>query len=171
VDRLLDAAIGIQLDATTRGPAQTDWQQDPQLASASFLTNRFQGPLAEQIQFEFTHGAFEAQEESVVNQGRIVDTIRIDNDGAHHAAQLDQVMPITTVPREPRGFETKDRPDLSRADFRHESLESGSLRQARPGTAEILINDDDLLKPQRAGVVDQSILPPLTFLIVDDLPR
>ena len=134
-----------------------------------FLPNGFQGPLAEQVQLEFTHGAFEAQEQAVVDEAGIVDAIRIDDDGAHHAAQLDQVVPIAAVPRQARRFDTEDRTHLARADFRDESLESGSLNQTRSRAPEILVNDHDVLEAQLAGVISQPVLASLTLLVVDDL--
>src|SRR6185436_13769637 len=52
--------------------------------------------------------------------------------------------PIAAVPRQSRRFDTEDRPDLARADFRHESLKSRSLNQTRPGTPQILVDDHHL---------------------------
>ena len=66
--------------------------------------------------------------------------------GADHAAQLDQVVPIAAVPRQARRFDTEDRTHLACADFRDESLESGSLHQTRSRAPEILVNDHDLLE-------------------------
>jgi hypothetical protein len=114
-------------------------------------------------------GTFEAQEQAVVDEGGIVDAVRIDDDGAHHAAQLDQVVPIAAVPRQARRFDTEDRTHLSRADFRDESLESRSLNQTGSRAPQIFVNDHDVLKAQLAGLISQPVLASLTLLVVDDL--
>jgi hypothetical protein len=171
LNRLLHATVGIELDPTTGRPAQPDREQDSQFTATGFLSNGFQRSLAQQIQFEFTHGAFQAQEQPVVDETGIVDAIGIDDDGADHATQFDQVVPIAAVPCQARRFDTEHGAHLSRTDVRDESLESRALHQTRPRPPQILVDDHDVLEAELAGVLGQAVLAALTFLVVDNLAR
>ena len=125
--------------------------------------------MAEQIQFEFAHGAFQAQEQSVVDEAGIVDAIRIDDDGAHHAAQLDEMVPIAAVPRQARRFDAEDRAHLARADFRDESLEAGRSIRPDPDRPRSSSMTTTSWKPSSRAWSANRVLASLTFLIVDDL--
>jgi hypothetical protein len=79
------------------------------------------------------------------------------------------VVPIAAIPRQARRFDTEDGADLASTHFCDESLESRSLNQSRPGAPKILVDDDDVLKAELACVLDQTVLAPLTLLVMDDL--
>src|SRR5579859_8132995 len=58
---------------------------------------------------------------------RIVYSIEIHHDSRHHAAQLDQMMPVATIARQSRCFDTQHSPNFSRAYFSYQALKSRAL--------------------------------------------
>src|SRR5213593_588753 len=67
--------------------------------SPRLLANRFRRALAKQVQFKLRHGPSEAQKQTIVNERRIVDTVRVHQDGAKHSTHLNEMVPVATVTR------------------------------------------------------------------------
>jgi hypothetical protein len=61
--------------------------------------------------------SIQSKQQSIVDNGRIVDAIRIHDNSAHHAAEFDEMMPITTVARESRCLDAENGADLTGAHF------------------------------------------------------
>jgi len=57
------------------------------------------------------------EQETVVDECRIVDAIRVHDDSANHSAQLDQVMPVTAIARKPGRLDAEDCANVSTADL------------------------------------------------------
>jgi hypothetical protein len=62
--------------------------------------------------------SIQPEEQSIIRQARIVDSFWIDDDYTHDSAQLDQMMPIPTIPRQPGSFDRQDGPDLAGTNLR-----------------------------------------------------
>ena len=106
-----------------------------------------------------------------MNMRRIVDAIWIDHDGAHQAAEFDEMMPVSTVTGQAGSLNAKYGANLSGADFRNQMLEPRTLHLPGPRASKILVDDLDLLEAKLASVVGQAILPALAFLVVNHLSR
>ena len=127
--------------------------------------------MPQQVQLELAHRSFEAQQEPIIEDARIVDAIWIDHESAYQAAEFDEMMPVSTVTCQARSLNAKQGANLSRADFRNQMLESGAFHLAGPRTSKILVDYLDLLEAQLPSVVGQAILPALAFLVVNHLSR
>ena len=77
--------------------------------------------------------------------------------------------PITTVPRQTRGFDAKDRSYRATAYLRHQSLESGTLGETGTGASKVVIDHANIGKTHLPSVIYQSVLTPLALLVVQDL--
>ena len=97
------------------------------------------------MQLGLAHRALEAEQEAVVELGRIVDAVFIEDEGCGQGAQLDEAMPIGRVAGEPRDFQAHDDAGLAECHFADEFLEAVARRRARSGLAEIAIDDMNLL--------------------------
>src|ERR1700693_5856311 len=104
---LLHTTVGIDLDFAAGSPSKTDWQSELEFPAACFLANRFQRSLPQQVQLELAHRSFEAQQESIIEDARIVYAIWIDHDGAYQAAEFDEMMPVSTVTGQARSLNAK----------------------------------------------------------------
>src|SRR2546422_824781 len=134
---LLHTTIGIDLDFAVGGPSETDWQSELEFPAASFLANRLQRSLPLQVQLELAHRSFEPQQEPIVEDARIVDAIWIDHDGAHQAAEFDEMMPVPTVTGQAGSLNAKNGANLPRADFRNQMLKPRTLHLAGPRASQI----------------------------------
>ena len=47
------------------------------------------------------HAALHAEQEAIVRPARIIDAVEVDDAGLHQSAQLEQMVPVAAVPREP----------------------------------------------------------------------
>jgi hypothetical protein len=66
-----------------------------------------------------------------------VDTVRIDDQGA---GQIDQMMPVAPVARQPRGVDTEYRADDTSAELSDQALEAGARREAGPRAAKVVVD-------------------------------
>ena len=71
-------------------------------------------PCLEHMQFRFTHGALQTQQQAIVEVRRIVQPILIEDERVSEGAQLKQPMPIGGVARQSRHFKTEHDPDATR---------------------------------------------------------
>ncbi len=53
------------------------------------------------MQLGLAHGAFETKQETVVEQGRVIDAVGIADQRVGDAAQIDETMPVGIVASEP----------------------------------------------------------------------
>ena len=83
------------------------------------------------MQLGFAHRALEAQQEPIVEVGRIVYAVLVENQRVGEGADLQQPMPVGIVPREAGDLEPHDDACATHADIGHQSLKT--LR-ARPLT-------------------------------------
>ncbi len=71
---------------------------------------------------------------------RIVDAVRIDDHGTDERAEIDQVVPIAAVAREPRRLDAEYSSDRAGADARNETLKARTIDNARPGPTEVVVD-------------------------------
>ena len=81
------------------------------------------------------------------------------------------MVPIPAIACQSRGFDAENGAYFARTDFTHQPLESGPLDQTRSGASEVVIYKDDVLEPKFTCTFDQSVLAPLTLLIMENLAR
>ena len=115
------------------------------------------------------HRALQPQEQTIIDQVRIVDAVGIHQDRTDHPAQLNQMVPVATIAGQSRGLDTKYSAYFTSADFGHQALKSGALHQPRTRSPQILVDYVDSLKAELPGPVHQSILTPLAFLVMSHL--
>src|SRR6266542_2769174 len=74
----LDLGIGVDHDIAGVVVHQPDRQRGAQLAALGRGALVGVEPLGHHVQFHFSHGALEAQQDAVVHIGRVVDAVRVD---------------------------------------------------------------------------------------------
>ena len=124
-----------------------------------------------QAQFILRHRPLQPQEQAVIDEAGIVRAVRIDHQRADQRAQIDQVVPVASVPGEAGGLHAKDRAGNTRADGGHQLLEAGPLHQSGTGAAEIIVDHRDRGESDRARRIGERILPSLAFGVLRDLAR
>ena len=125
------------------------------------------------MQLGLAHRALEAEQKAIVELGRIVDAVFIEDEGCGQGAQLDEAMPIGRVAGEPRDFQAHDDAGLAERHLADEFLEAVARRRARSGLAEIAIDDMNVLDRPACGdrAITQRILALRTLAVFGDLTQ
>jgi hypothetical protein len=112
------------------------------------------------VQFRLAHGAFEPEQQPVIEQRRVIEAIGIADQRVGEPGKVDQAIPFGIVARQTRDFETKHEADMGERHLGGEPGESGAGYGARAGKTEILIDDDDpFVGPaERAGFAGERVL-------------
>ena len=79
------------------------------------------------------HGALETKQQSIVEQGRMIDTIGIADERVGEAAEIKQAIPVGIIASETGDFEAEHDADVSERDFGSEAGEATALDEARTG--------------------------------------
>src|SRR4029434_4907015 len=93
----------------------------------------------------------------------------LNEQGPRERTQSDQMMPVAVVAGQPGGFQGEDGPDTPFTYGREQLAKARALVASSPTPAHVLIDHDDVGKPQPAGLIGEGILPPLTLGMGADL--
>src|SRR3954452_2197498 len=163
--------VRVQDDRTGAVMDQSSREGQAQLATRRFLALALVEAHSDLMQLRLAHDAGQAQEQAVVVGARIVEPLAIGDEHPEQGAQLEQLMPVAVVAREPGGVEADDQPRVAEPDLGDELLEAGSFAAPCAGLTEILVdNVDPLAWPAEPdGTVDQAVLKLSAFVMVPDL--
>ena len=106
-------------------------QREPERAAAGLAVPGGEAALPEEAELVLGHRPFQAEQQPVVHQARVVDAVRIDDQGAGQRAEVDQMVPVAPVARQPRGLEAEHRADGAGAELGDQTLEAGPGWRAR----------------------------------------
>ena len=96
--------------------------------------------------------ALEPEQQPVIEAGRIVDAVLVENESGGKRAQLDEPVPVGRVAGEAGDLETHDDARLAERHLAHQLLEAVARGGTRAGLAEIAIDDADALgRPPRGN--------------------
>jgi hypothetical protein len=160
----LDPLVRVLLHPAVGAVDVADGQGEAEVAPAGLGEQALVGALAEPAQFRLTHGALEAQEQAVVQVSGVVGALRVQDDGIGQGAQLQELVPVPVVAGQARDLQAGDGPRPPEADRRHEALKACAARRRGAGLAQILVDDDDGLPAEGAGLRGQVVLPAPAFL-------
>src|ERR1700751_4531069 len=96
-----------------------------QVAARCLQAQRLLRPLAENRQLELAECSLQAEQQSVVDQPRIVDPVLINNPAVHEGAKFQQGVPVTTVACQTRGLDRQYRAGGTGANRREQTFETG----------------------------------------------
>jgi hypothetical protein len=132
-----------------------------QRAAGGLIANAAVEAGAEDVQLRLTHGALEAEDQAVVEQGRVVDAVGIGDLGIGHAAQIEEPVPVSVIAGQARDLEAQDDADLGQGDIGRQPGEAGALGDPRTREAQVVVDDGDLLAvpAEIDGAMDQRVLP------------
>lgn len=95
---LLYPLIGIFFDLSMMGPDGTCGKNEPQLAAERLLRDRFQRALPRKVQLQLAHRSAQSQQQAIIDDPRVINAVRVDDQRADQSAQFDQIMPVSPVP-------------------------------------------------------------------------
>ncbi len=106
-DRPVNALIGIEFDSIVTPAEKADRHRRQQFTTLCLLHQGRIRALAQDRQLHLGKRALHAQQQSVVRLARVVDAIFVDDQRIDETAELEQRVPVATVARKPRGFDTE----------------------------------------------------------------
>ena len=171
-DGASDGFVGMEQNfAILFSPNEADRQSAAQFAASGFVADAAVEPGANDVQFGFAHRTLEAEQQTIVEQRRMIDAIVVANESVGEAAEFEQAIPVGVVPRQARDFQTENDSHMGQRDFAGQASEPGSIVGAGAGEPEIFVDDDDLLlRPaELTGFLSQGVLSRGGFAVVFDL--
>lgn len=166
---LLHAPIGVEVEARLFRPNIADGHGQTQFAASCLGPCSFDQSTSQHRQLEFAHRALEAEQQAIVGLTRVVNALGVDHAGADQAAQLEQVMPVTTVACQTGRFETEDTADRAFTQLSDQGLKPGPLGVAARRATEVVVEDGDVAKPIRSCQVGEVVLLSLALQVVKHL--
>ena len=97
------------------------------------------------MQLGLAHRPLQPEQQTVVEQRRMIDAVGISDQRIGEAGKIDEAMPIGVVARQARNLQAQHEADMGERDL------GGQARKARPrddagaGQSQILVDDDDLV--------------------------
>jgi hypothetical protein len=106
------------------------------------------------------HRALQAKQKPVVKSGWIVEPVFIEDEGAGHGADFQQMMPVERTARETGDFQTHDQADMTKPHLGDQALKALAIGSFRSRLTQVLINDHNArgFPPQRNRSLAQGIL-------------
>ena len=123
---LLRLLVGVQGQAASRLADIADRRVVEQLAAAGLVQPPLVHPGAEEVQLGLAHDALETQEQTVVEVGRVVQSIVVAQQGAEQAAGSHQGNPVRIGAGQATGVLTEKDADMIKAEFREDVLEASA---------------------------------------------
>ena len=169
----LNLGVGIETDGAVSPVDQPDRRAHLQLAAPGLVELAATHARFEDVQLSLAHRAFETEQEAIVEAGRIIDAVFIENERRRQRAQFYEAMPIRRVARQPRDFQAHDDAGLAERHLAHELLKAVACGAAGTGLAEIAIDHANALdRPAcRNRARTQRILALRALAVFGDLPQ
>ena len=108
---------------------------------------------------------------AVVEAGRIVDAVFVEDERRRQRAQLDEAVPVSRVACETRDLQAHDDAGFAKRHLAHELLEAVARRRTGSGLAKIAIDDMDAVdRPAcRNRPITQRVLALRALAVLGDL--
>jgi hypothetical protein len=164
-DCLLNPHVGIEAQSDLAMPQVAYGDGNPQFSPPRLRTGGVEHPRAQDAQLELADAALHPEQQAIVGATRVVDTVEIDDARLDEPAEFEQVMPIATIPGEPRGVEAKNGANLAGAQPSDEPVKSGPGDGAARGATEVIVDHFDVAKSASASLVNELILTPLALQV------
>jgi transposase len=108
-------------------------------------------------------------QEPVVKLALIVDAFRVHDQRVHQPAQIEELIPVAIVARQPRDLEPEDGPRMAQAHLGHQPLKARAAHRGRARLAQILIDHDHLMPPESPRMPLEIVLAATALVVVTDL--
>src|SRR6266566_408077 len=152
---------------------QTNRQREVQFTLVCLVELAAVEARADDVKLCLGERALHAEHKAVVELGRVVTAVLVDDQRAGDGAQLEQAMPVLVRARQARSFEGEDRPDLAHGHIADQRLEVLAIGRLRAGPTEVAIEDSDLLRApaESLRLAHQIVLALGALLVEADLPH
>ena len=159
-DGLLHTGIRVEHHVVGGVVDQPDGQAHAQFAAAGLGQLPADEAGADEVQLGLAHGALQAEQQPVVEVGRVIQAVLVADQRARHGADLQQPVPVGVVAGQPGHLQTQHDPGPAHADLGDQALEALPVGGRGAGLALVGIDGDDVLgRPaQRDRFLPQRVL-------------
>src|SRR5262245_63809343 len=126
-------------------PHEAHGQATPQLATCRLIANAAVETGSEHMQLGLAHRPLQPEQQTVVEQRRMIDAVGIPDQRVGEAGKIDEAMPVGVVAGEPRHLETEHEADAGERNLSSETSEAGSCNRTGAGKAEVLVDDENAI--------------------------
>jgi hypothetical protein len=140
----LDLGIGVHHDIPGVVVDQPDRQRGAQLAAPGRGPLVGLQPLGHHVQFHFSHGPLEPQDDAVVHVGRVVDAVGVDQQRAGDPGEFRQPGHVGVGPGQPGDLDPEDRPHIAPAHPGHQLGEPFPGHSPLPGDPQVGVDHLDV---------------------------
>jgi hypothetical protein len=137
-----------------------------QVTSFGLKLQSFMGTLPKNRKLQLAERSLHTQQQSIVDQARIVYVILISQQAPDQRTKFKQCVPVSAVPSQPGCFDGKDRPRVAGADRDEQALKALSCDTAA-GATKVVINDNDLLPSKHLSALFQGVLTTAALWVVE----
>ena len=165
------ARVGVQHHLAVVVVGKADREGEREFAAAGLGQDPAAHPGAQEMQFEFRDLAFHAQQDAVVEDGRVIQAVLVADERVGVGADLDELLPVGGVAGQPGAFQAQDDAGPAQGDLGDQVLEPGPVGGRGAGVALVDVDDVDfVLGPaERGRAVFQVVLPPGRLGVVEHL--
>ena len=110
LDGAADFGVGVQHDDAGGVVGQAGRQAEFQLAAAGLGQQASLHAGPQEMQFAFGQGPLKAQQESVIEAGRVIQAVFVADQGVIVGADLDELLPVGRVAGQPGAFQAEHDP-------------------------------------------------------------
>src|ERR1041385_9177489 len=121
-------------------PDVSDRHTDTQLAALGLAMLGIEHPRTNHGELELTDAALHTEQQAIVRTTRVIHALHVDYSRLDQTTKLEQMMPVSTVARQPRSIQAQHRADISSTDGSDEPIEAGSAHRAARGASKIVVN-------------------------------
>ena len=145
-DRSHDGFVGMKQDlAVGLTPHEAHGQAAAQLATCGLVANAAVETGSEHMQLGLAHRSFEAEQQTVVEQRRMIDAVGVADQRVGKAGEIDQAVPVGIVAGKARHLQAEHEADTGERNLGGETREAGSCNRAGAGQAEVLVDDENAI--------------------------
>ena len=143
------ADVGVRVQHDGRGVVgKAGREGERQLAAAGLGQDPAAHPGAQEMQLEFRGLPFHSQKDPVVEDGRVIQAVFVEDERVGVGADLDELLPVGGVAGQPGAFQAEDDPGPAQGDLGDQVLEPGPVGGGGTGVALVDIDDVDLSSGQ-----------------------
>jgi len=117
---LLGLLVRIEDDLVVLAILQADGQGHLERPTARLVEDAPTQACPQHVEFCLAHRAFETQQQAIVEGGRVVDPVLVQDEGARQAADLQQAVPVAVVAGEARDLQPQHDAHMAQANLRDE---------------------------------------------------
>lgn len=162
IQSTLDFNVGMLEDPPCVVANQPGRQRQWQFSPLPLMKNPGRQSGAKGVKLQLRNLAFQAQEHPAVDRTGVVDAVTVGDQAASIGAEIQQLVPVGTVPRQSCGVVGQDDANPAEAHIGHELLETAASFGSASRSSHVGVNDADIFG--HPTQLDRSLPEPILHL-------